>query len=437
MAGSVAGWPKSWVDPDQAQANNLQEEEQDDGTGIISQLLVGGKPFSRILAAFLRSPPSRSPLSTLAHTTSSVASTVALTAITNIPPSTAAAAASITARQFHHQLQQRHVSAASPLVESLLHQQQQQLQYHTAQHQELLQQLNPLYLLDDSSFQQQTSSIFVQPFSAAGAAAAAQAESIASVEPSPLPPSNSARRVVESAADVVQNTVDTVTTQIEGLLQPTVVTVIGNNNTSNNSLHRDLSYDGTSAIFSATSSTVSSSSITTSSSSSYFAPSLHRAILKVGRTAAEAASDAAADHHQLASISGATVQTGAAPFSLNSASATGTTPVGPLSPLNATLTHDYVGGLLDGGKGSDLLNATFSARPTAHVAYNDNANSWWRNFIPRPSMSPEEVRAQYYATYDPMTGVRIAATLGAIMSLFALFLIFKARCKSIRSRLNL
>ncbi|XP_018493709.1 uncharacterized protein LOC100899261 [Galendromus occidentalis] len=55
----------------------------------------------------------------------------------------------------------------------------------------------------------------------------------------------------------------------------------------------------------------------------------------------------------------------------------------------------------------------------------------------KPSMTPEEVRAQYYATYDPMTGVRIAATLGAIMSLFALFLIFKARCKSIRSRLNL
>ncbi|XP_023235386.1 uncharacterized protein LOC111634781 [Centruroides sculpturatus] len=43
--------------------------------------------------------------------------------------------------------------------------------------------------------------------------------------------------------------------------------------------------------------------------------------------------------------------------------------------------------------------------------------------------SRARVAAEYYQTYDVMTGVRIAATLGGLITLFALFLFYKSRCK--------
>ncbi|CAN7938816.1 unnamed protein product [Ixodes hexagonus] len=45
------------------------------------------------------------------------------------------------------------------------------------------------------------------------------------------------------------------------------------------------------------------------------------------------------------------------------------------------------------------------------------------------TLTPEAARSQYYAGYDPMTGLRIAATLGAIITLFTLFLIYKSKCR--------
>lgn len=36
---------------------------------------------------------------------------------------------------------------------------------------------------------------------------------------------------------------------------------------------------------------------------------------------------------------------------------------------------------------------------------------------------------EYYQTYDAMTGVRIAATLGSIITLFTVFLLYKSKCR--------
>lgn len=48
-------------------------------------------------------------------------------------------------------------------------------------------------------------------------------------------------------------------------------------------------------------------------------------------------------------------------------------------------------------------------------------------------LSPEErakVIGEYYQNYDVMTGLRIAATLGGLITLFTLFLFYKSKCKS-------
>ncbi|KAK9497126.1 hypothetical protein O3M35_004502 [Rhynocoris fuscipes] len=45
-----------------------------------------------------------------------------------------------------------------------------------------------------------------------------------------------------------------------------------------------------------------------------------------------------------------------------------------------------------------------------------------------PSMSPDKL--EFYKTYDVMTGVRIAATLGGFFSLMVLLVVYKSKCKS-------
>lgn len=48
-------------------------------------------------------------------------------------------------------------------------------------------------------------------------------------------------------------------------------------------------------------------------------------------------------------------------------------------------------------------------------------------------LSPEsraKVIDEYYQSYDVMTGLRIAATLGGLITLFTLFLLYKSKCKS-------
>ncbi|PSN42500.1 hypothetical protein C0J52_09786 [Blattella germanica] len=50
---------------------------------------------------------------------------------------------------------------------------------------------------------------------------------------------------------------------------------------------------------------------------------------------------------------------------------------------------------------------------------------------PGPSITPrEQMRIDFYRTYDVMTGVRIAATLGGFFSLMVLLVVYKSKCKS-------
>ncbi|XP_012340450.1 uncharacterized protein LOC100869851 [Apis florea] len=42
----------------------------------------------------------------------------------------------------------------------------------------------------------------------------------------------------------------------------------------------------------------------------------------------------------------------------------------------------------------------------------------------------EQLKIEFYKTYDVMTGVRIAATLGGFFGLMILLLVYKSRCKS-------
>ncbi|XP_014239950.1 uncharacterized protein LOC106661208 isoform X2 [Cimex lectularius] len=44
--------------------------------------------------------------------------------------------------------------------------------------------------------------------------------------------------------------------------------------------------------------------------------------------------------------------------------------------------------------------------------------------------SAEQIRIEFYKTYDVMTGVRIAATLGGFFSLMVLLVVYKTKCKS-------
>lgn len=50
---------------------------------------------------------------------------------------------------------------------------------------------------------------------------------------------------------------------------------------------------------------------------------------------------------------------------------------------------------------------------------------------PTPTLSPRElIRAQFFATYDVMTGVRIAATLGGFFGLMVFLIVYKSRSSS-------
>lgn len=46
-----------------------------------------------------------------------------------------------------------------------------------------------------------------------------------------------------------------------------------------------------------------------------------------------------------------------------------------------------------------------------------------------PPKDRELIREQYYRTYDPMTGVRIASTLGGFIGLICLMILYKTKCK--------
>lgn len=91
----------------------------------------------------------------------------------------------------------------------------------------------------------------------------------------------------------------------------------------------------------------------------------------------------------------------------------------PTSPFAAVPSSSNGGG---GGGGSSPLS----------TAATSTLSPYWypgRVLYTTSTLTPEAARAQYYAAYDPMTGLRIAATLGAIITLFTLFLIYKSKCR--------
>lgn len=50
---------------------------------------------------------------------------------------------------------------------------------------------------------------------------------------------------------------------------------------------------------------------------------------------------------------------------------------------------------------------------------------------PSPTLSPKEImRNNFYKTYDAMTGVRIAATLGGFFALMVILVVYKSKSKT-------
>uniref|UniRef100_A0A1I8PGC6 Uncharacterized protein n=1 Tax=Stomoxys calcitrans TaxID=35570 RepID=A0A1I8PGC6_STOCA len=68
-------------------------------------------------------------------------------------------------------------------------------------------------------------------------------------------------------------------------------------------------------------------------------------------------------------------------------------------------------------------HSPYTASPMPAGKYNETE--------PTPTLSPRElIRAQFFATYDVMTGVRIAATLGGFFGLMVFLIVYKSRSSS-------
>ncbi|XP_076359985.1 uncharacterized protein LOC143252162 [Tachypleus tridentatus] len=89
---------------------------------------------------------------------------------------------------------------------------------------------------------------------------------------------------------------------------------------------------------------------------------------------------------------------------------------------------------------ADYANTT-SAPPSEQtvntsvpVVWTPNNPIVWRGYPSKPHFLSPEYKSQkveeFYKTYDYMTGVRIAATLGGLIVLFTLFLLYKSKCKT-------
>ncbi|XP_046394317.1 uncharacterized protein LOC124162032 [Ischnura elegans] len=58
----------------------------------------------------------------------------------------------------------------------------------------------------------------------------------------------------------------------------------------------------------------------------------------------------------------------------------------------------------------------------------------WVPETPRPTKDPALIALEYYRTYDAMTGIRIAATLGGFFSLMVFMVVYKSKCRCRSSR---
>ncbi|XP_046430233.1 uncharacterized protein [Neodiprion pinetum] len=80
------------------------------------------------------------------------------------------------------------------------------------------------------------------------------------------------------------------------------------------------------------------------------------------------------------------------------------------------------------GMGSVGSNATGTTGPSATTMGSPKVASVPE---PPPTLSErEQLKIEFYKTYDVMTGVRIAATLGGFFGLMVILVVYKSRCKS-------
>ncbi|KAK8763299.1 uncharacterized protein LOC144128854 isoform X2 [Amblyomma americanum] len=90
---------------------------------------------------------------------------------------------------------------------------------------------------------------------------------------------------------------------------------------------------------------------------------------------------------------------------------------------------NWTGGGVEGTTADPLSTGPFSPLPSSTTLSPYLYHGGGRILFTTSTLTPEAARSQYYAAYDPMTGLRIAATLGAIITLFTLFLIYKSKCR--------
>ncbi|KAI8440506.1 hypothetical protein MSG28_001769, partial [Choristoneura fumiferana] len=65
--------------------------------------------------------------------------------------------------------------------------------------------------------------------------------------------------------------------------------------------------------------------------------------------------------------------------------------------------------------------------------WGDGASGAAENATDDSQADRDRVRIEFYATYDVMTGVRIAATLGGFFALMVFLIVYKSRSKSVKA----
>lgn len=79
-----------------------------------------------------------------------------------------------------------------------------------------------------------------------------------------------------------------------------------------------------------------------------------------------------------------------------------------------------------------FLLSTYSATPFQNVNTNSSSELFNSNntILDRVAVERARIRMEFFATYDVMTGVRIAATLGGFFGLMVFLVVYKSRGES-------
>lgn len=51
-----------------------------------------------------------------------------------------------------------------------------------------------------------------------------------------------------------------------------------------------------------------------------------------------------------------------------------------------------------------------------------------------PNQPTKDIYIDYYSDYDPMVGIRIGISLGALVTLFTIFILYKTKCNARKTR---